>query len=92
MISNKLRNTSFNKGRKLNNSIAFYYTLMFCLNSTHVLIMKIPNKRELHQAVINYSSDIDFQDFMKIYRKCTARPCFFLVLSTRILYVLDKIF
>ena len=31
--------------------------------------MKIPNKRELRQIALNHSSDIDFKDFMKIYKK-----------------------
>ena len=34
--------------------------------------MKIPNKREFQQIVLNHSSDIDFKDFIKIYKKCTA--------------------
>ena len=37
------------------------------LNSTHYLIMKINNKRELQNIAINYSADIDYQDFIKIY-------------------------
>ena len=37
------------------------------LNSTHYLIMKINNKRELQNIAINHSADIDYQDFMKIY-------------------------
>ena len=41
--------------------------------------MKIPNKKELQQIALNYSSDIDFKDFMKIYKKCTAEPSSFLV-------------
>ena len=41
--------------------------------------MKIPNKRELQQIASNHSSDIDFQDFMNLYRKCTAKPYSFLV-------------
>ena len=34
------------------------------LNSTHFGIMKIPNKRELEQTVLNHSSDTDFKDFI----------------------------
>ena len=34
--------------------------------------MKIPNKRKLQQIAINNSSDINFKDFMKTYKKCTA--------------------
>ena len=41
--------------------------------------MKIPNKRELQQIDLNHSSDIDFQDFIKIYKNCTAEPYSFLV-------------
>ena len=36
--------------------------------------MKIPNRRELQQITLNHSSDIDFKDFIKIYKKCTAEP------------------
>ena len=52
------------------------------LNSTHFFIMKIPNKRELQQIALNHSSDIDFKDLMKIYKKCTAKPYSFLVNDT----------
>ena len=41
--------------------------------------MKISNKRELQQTASNHSSDIDFEDFIKIYKKCTAEPYYFLV-------------
>ena len=41
------------------------------LNSTHYLIMKINNKRELQNITNNHSADIDYQDSMKIYRECT---------------------
>ena len=44
--------------------------------------MKIPNKRELQQIATNHSSDIDFKDFIEIYKKCTARPYSFLVNDT----------
>ena len=44
--------------------------------------MKISNKRELQQIVLNHSSDIDFKDFIKIYKKCTDEPYSFLVNDT----------
>ena len=47
--------------------------------TTHFLIMKTPNKRELQQISLNHSSDIDFKDFLKIHEKCTAEPYSFLV-------------
>ena len=52
------------------------------LNSTHFFIMKIPNKRERQQIALNHSPDIDFKDFIKIYKKCTAEPYYFLVNDT----------
>ena len=36
------------------------------LNSTHYIIMKIPNKQELQQIAFNHSLDIDFKDFMNL--------------------------
>ena len=44
------------------------------LNSTHCLILKINNKRELQNITITYSADIDYKDFVKIYRECTKEP------------------
>ena len=38
------------------------------LNSTHYLIMKINNRRELQNIAFNHSADIDCKDFKKIYR------------------------
>ena len=73
------------RGRKINISIVFITQSYFKvpkdvrLNSTQFFIMKIPNKRELQQTALNHSSDIDFNDFMKIYKKCTTKPYSFLV-------------
>ena len=44
--------------------------------------MKINNKRELQNIAINHSADIDYQDFIKIYRKCTKEPYIFLATDT----------
>ena len=41
--------------------------------------MEITNKRELQQVVINHSSDTDFKDFIKIYKKCTTEKYRYLV-------------
>ena len=38
------------------------------LNSTHYLIMNINNKREFQNITINHSADIDYKDYVKIYR------------------------
>ena len=44
--------------------------------------MKIPNKQEHQQIVFNHSSDIDFLDFMNLYKKFTAKPHSSLVIDT----------
>ena len=65
----------FIRGRKLNISILFITQSYFKvpkvvrLNSTHFFIMKLTNKRELQQIGLNHLSDIDFKNFMKIYKK-----------------------
>ena len=64
----------FIRCRKLNISLVFITQSYFSvpkdvrLNSTHYLIMKINNRRELQNIAINHSADIDYNDFMKIYR------------------------
>ena len=76
------------RGRKINISIVFIRQSYFKvpedvrLNSAHVFIMKIQNKRELRQIALNHSSDIEFKDFMKIYKECTAEPYYFFVIDT----------
>ena len=92
MLSNKkpdpIVTELFIRGRKLYISLVFITQSYFAvpknirLNSTHYFVMKIPNKRELQQIAFNHSSDIDFQDFMNLYKKCTAKPCYFLVIDT----------
>ena len=44
--------------------------------------MKIPNKTERQQTALNHSSDFDFKDFIKIYKKCTEKLYSFLVNNT----------
>ena len=92
MINNKKLNSivpeSFIRGRKLNISLIFITQSYFKVpkevrnNSTHLFIMKIPNKRQLMQIAINHSSDINTKDFIEIYRKCTDKPYSFLVIDT----------
>ena len=78
----------FIRCRKLNISLVFITQSYFSvpkdvrLNSTHYLIMKTNNRRELQNIAINHSADIDYQDFMKIYRECTKEPYNFLTIDT----------
>ena len=84
MLSNKKRNPIvtelFIRERRLNYPLVFITESYFAvpkntgLNLTHYFVMKILTKRELQQIAFNHSSDIDFQDFMNLYKKCTAKP------------------
>ena len=44
------------------------------LNSSHCSIMKILNKQEIQRIAFNHPSDIDFKDFMNLYKKRAAKP------------------
>ena len=44
-------------------------------------IMKIANNQELQQIAFNHSSDIELKDFMNLYKKCTEKRYYFLVID-----------
>ena len=73
---------------KLNISLVFitqsYFSIpkVVRLNSTHYLIIKINNRRELRNILINHSADTDYKDFVKIYRERTKEPYSFLTIDT----------
>ena len=76
---NSIATELFIRVRKLNISFVFITQSYFKvpkdirLNSTHFLIMKIPNKW-VQQIAQNHSSGLNSKDFIKIYKKCTAEP------------------
>ena len=59
----------FIKCRKANISLVFITESYFSvpkdvrLNSTHYMVMKINNRKELQNITINHSADIDYKDF-----------------------------
>ena len=78
----------FIRCRKLNISLVFITQSYFSvpkdvrLNSIHYLIMKINNKKELQNIAINHSTDIDYNNFVKIYREYIKEPYFLLTIDT----------
>ena len=44
--------------------------------------MKLPNKVQLQEITLNKSLEIDFKDFMKMYKRYTAEPFSFSVNDT----------
>ena len=47
--------------------------------------MKINTKTELRNIAINHSADIDYNDFLKIYRECIKESYYFLTSDTKLL-------
>ena len=81
----------FIRGKKLNFFLVFITQSCFKvpkvvrLNTTHFFIVKTLNKSNLQQIALNDSSDIDFKDFMTIFKKCNAEAYTFLVKKTTLL-------
>ena len=78
----------FLRRKKLNISIVFITQSYFSvpkyvrLNSTHHLIMKINNRKELQNISINHSAGIDYNNFVRFYGECTRKPYSFLITDT----------
>ena len=78
----------FIRGRKIKIYLVFITQSYFKvpkdvrLNTTHFLIAKVPNKRELQEIAINHSSGISTKNFVNIYRECTAEPYSFFANDT----------
>ena len=74
----------FIRCRKLN----IYHAVLFqCSKTSQIKFYTLSNnenhnKRELQQIAINHSADIDYKNFLKIYRKCTKEPYSFLTIDT----------
>ena len=79
----------FIRCRKLNISIVFITQSYFRtpkdarLNSTHYIIMKIGNKKELKSIAEENSGHLDFKELLKIYNYCTDKPYSFMMVDTR---------
>ena len=79
----------FYRARKINVSIVFITQSCFRalkdarLNSTHYILMKIGNKKELKRIAEEKSGHLDYKDFLKIYNYCTREPYSFMLIDTR---------
>ena len=79
----------FIRCRKLNISIVFITQSYFRtpkdvrLNSTHYILMKIGNKKELKSIAEENSGHLDFKEFLKIYNYYTKEPYSFMLVDTR---------
>ena len=75
--------------RKLNISIVFITQSYFRipkdarLNSTHYILMKIGNKKELQSIAEENSGHLGFKEFLRIYNYCTRELYSFMMVDTR---------
>ena len=80
----------FIRCRKLNISIVFITQSYFKtpkdarLNSTHYILMKIGNKKELKSIAEENSGHLDFKDILKIYNYCSKESYSFMLVDTRL--------
>ena len=79
----------FYRARKINVSTVFITQPYFrtlkdaILNSTHYIIMKINNKKELKRIAEEKSGHLDYKDFLKMYNYCTEDPYSFMKIDVR---------
>ena len=79
----------FYRARKINVSIVFITQSYFRalkdtrLNSTHYILLKIGNKKELKRIAEEKSVYLDYKDFLKLYNCCTIKSYSFMTIDTR---------
>ena len=79
----------FYRARKINVSIVFITQSYFKalkdarLNSTHYILMRIGNKKELKRIAEEKSGHLDYKDFLKMYNYCTKESYSFMTIDAR---------
>ena len=79
----------FYRACKINVSIVFITQFYFRalkdarLNSTHYILMKIGNKKELKSIAEEKSGNLDYKDFLKMYNYGTSEPYSFMTIDAR---------
>ena len=79
----------FYRARKVNVSIVFITQSYFRalkdarLNSTHYILIKLGNKKELKRIAEEKSGHLNYKDFLKMYNYCTEEPYSFMLIDTR---------
>ena len=79
----------FYRARKINVSIVFITQSYFRalkdarLNSTHYILMKIGNKKELKSIAEEKSGHLDYKDFLEMHNYCIKKPYSFMTIDAR---------
>ena len=77
------------RARKISVSIVFITQSYFRtlkdarLNSTHYILMKIGNKKELKSIAEEKSGNLHYKDFSKMYNCCTSEPYSVMTIDAR---------
>ena len=81
----------FYRARKINVLIVFITQSYFRalkdarLNSTHYILMKIGNKKELKRIAEEKSGDLGYKDFLEMYNYCMKKPYSFMTIDASLL-------
>ena len=79
----------FYRACKINASIVFITQSYFRalkdtrLNSTHYILMKIGNKKEVKSIAEEKSGHLDYKDFLEMYNYCIKEPYSFMTIDAR---------
>ena len=79
----------FYRAHEINVSIVFITQSYFRalkdarLKSTHYILMKIGNKKELKRIAEEKSGHLDYKYFLKMYNYCTREPYSFMTIDAR---------
>ena len=79
----------FYRARKINISIVFITQSYFRalkdarLNSTHYILLKIGNKKELKSIAEEKSGHLDYKDFLEMYNCCIKELYSFMTIDAR---------
>ena len=85
----KISKELFYRAHKINASIVFITQSYFRalkdarLNSTHYILMKIGNKKELKSTAEEKSGNLGYKDFLKMYSYCAKEPYSFMTIDAR---------
>ena len=66
-------------------TILFFYSKRSQIKFYTLLNNENSYQRELQNIAVNHSTDIDYKDFMNIYKKCSSKPYSFLTIDTSLI-------
>lgn len=91
--SQKVIDDLFVRGRKTPNCSLLYLTQSYFNTPTllkkqcnYIILLNVGSKRELIELAKTYATDIDFDEFVKLYKDCTAEAFSFMTIDLKTPY------